>query len=203
MPSQMGRPPKIPHANVTAAPTTSRSQRGPLCRGDPAMRCRGSAPFLLGWSHCELVQKHPWSLPRRAPHTQPSPGQGQSRQQSHKSSRPWESRGGYLNLQRRTSTNLILHEDPFPQTWVSLPFSIPIPSVQPSPLGSPAQSPLPLHSGASSLPTRGGAVPPDPSHALQTVHLSLQQDALSLEVGELGVGGAFGSVTKTGQTRCI
>ena len=62
---------------------------------------------------------------------------------------------------------------PFPQTWVSLPFSLHIPSMHASPW-SPQSSVLFLLitvETPASL-TRGGAIYPplDPSHALQTLH---------------------------------
>lgn len=105
-----------------------------------------------------------------------------------------EKQSGYLNLQRRASTNLIFPEGPlspdlglsFPSPFTSLP-CMPLPG-DPSQRLSPPSSQWRLQPP----PTRGGAIStPDPSHARQTP-LSLQQDAFSLGLRGVGVGGSLG-----------
>lgn len=140
-----------------------------------------------------MVWKHLWPLLRHTPYSASSVSRPEQTAIS-LSSRPWKSRSGYLNLQRRASTNLIFPEGPLsPDLGLS--------SLLPShpfhaclSLESPVQrlSP-PRHSGDSSLPNKRRCyIPPRSFPCSSDSTLSLQQDAFSLDLRGLGWEGSLG-----------
>ena len=104
--------------------------------------------------------------------TQLPPCQGQSRRQSHWAVGRGKAEAGTWTYREEPPQTWSFLKAPFPQTWVSLPFSLHIPSTHASPW-SPQSSVflLLVTVETPASPTRGGAIsPPDPSHARQTQH---------------------------------
>ena len=167
-------------------------------KGILPLRWRGQ--LLLGWGHCKMVWKHLWPLLRHAPPTQPPPGQGQSRWQSH-----WAAGCGEAEVGTWT------YRGEPPQTW-SFP-KVPFPrpgSLFPSPstslpcmpsLGSPVQCPSPpSHSGDSSLLHKRRCYYLQPQILPMPFRLYTQPPARYplIRFKGVGVGGVSGSVTGLG-----
>ena len=151
--------------------------------------------LLLGWGHCKMVWKHLWPLIRHTPPTQLPPHQGQSRQQSH-----WAAGRGKAEVGSWTWSFLKV---PFPQAWVSLPFSLHIPSMHASPW-SPQSSVLFLLVAVETpaSPTRGGAISRPPQILPMPFRLYTQPPARCplIRFKGVGVGGESGSATRTGHS---
>lgn len=119
------------------------------------------------------------------------------------SSWPMEKQSGYLDLQRRASTSLIFPErPPFPQTWVSLPLLLHIPSMHASPWG-----PSPASFSSSSQwrlqPPRQEEVlypPPRSFPCSSDSHTQPPARCLLIRFKGVGVGGESGSATRTGHS---
>ena len=111
------------------------------------------------------------------------------------SSRLWECRGGYFNLQSRASTHLIFHEVPFP--WTPISVLLHPPSCPCSPL-------LGVPSPAFSFSLQWRHQPPHRTGAvLRSFSDPTPQSPARCPLmgggGDIGKwGGGFGSVTRTG-----